>query len=725
MGNSARNMGAYVAPAPAIRQSSIMSSTASVPQVSSIRNVVLVGSAGSGKTTLYENLLKSRTPGYRGEKMDPERSAALAVASIQVGTTTVTILDAPGHPDFVGELRAGLRGADGVIFVVSASDGIDGATEGLWHECAAVGMPRGIALTKLDDGRSHFGPVLSGIQELWGAAVQPVYVPIVAGEAITGNVGLVSGLVQDYSGAARTTREATADELDSVEDYRNALIEAIIQESEDDTLMDRYLGGETLGNDEITAGLDKAIETGRFFPLVPVTAGNGMGIEELLTIVQTAFPDPSHHRLTLSKVVSGKIESVKAEVGNPAGALVAQVIRTTSDQFAGRGSLVRVFNGTLKLDDAVMVSGQRSLFTGREDPAHPDHHDPDKVGPVSVPGVGENTPTPQAIAGQIVFVTKMSKPETSDTISSRESPVLVNPWNLPEPLLPVAIKAATRADEDKLPVALGRLAVEDTTVRVEAAVETKQTILWTMGQAHVDLLLARLKDRYGVNVVSEPIKVALRETFVAPAAADGAHVKQSGGHGQYAKCSIEVEPLERGAGFEFVDKIVGGVIPRQFIPSVEKGVRSQLEKGVIAGYPVVDIRVNLVFGKYHSVDSSDLAFQMAGAIALREAAAKPGATALLEPIDKVTVTVDEQYMGAVMTDVSGRRGQLLGTDADDNHHTIIHALIPQSELSKYAIDLRGLARGSGSFTREFHGYELLPQQQADQVIAASKEAAKG
>jgi elongation factor G len=383
---------------------------------------------------------------------------------------------------------------------------------------------------------------------------------------------------------------------------------------------------------------------------------------------------------------------------------------------------VRVFNGTLRLDDTVLMSGHRSLFTGKPDPAHPDHDDQDKVGPLSIPGVGDNTATPQAVAGQIVYVAKMSKAETSDTLTTREAPVLVNPWNLPEPLLPVAIRAASRNDEDKLPVALNRLAVEDTTVRVESDPETKQTILWTMGQAHADLLLARLKDRYGVNVVSEPIKVALRETFVASVAADGSHVKQSGGHGQYAKCSIEVEPLERGAGFEFVDKIVGGVIPRQFIPSVEKGIRNQLEKGVVAGYPMVDIRVNLVFGKYHSVDSSDLAFQTAGSLALREAAAKSGATALLEPIDKVTITVDEQYMGAVMTDISGRRGQLVGTDADEFHHTIIHALVPQSELSKYAIDLRGLARGSGSFTREFHGYEILPPMIADQMIAAAKQS---
>ena len=703
-----------------------MSSQANIAQeVATTRNVVLVGSAGSGKTTLYEQLLKSRVPNYRGEKMDPERAAALAVSSITVDSTTVTILDAPGHPDYVGELRAGLRGADGAIFVISASDGVDGATEGLWHECAAVGMPRGIVVTKLDDGRSDFATVLADLQNLWGTAVQPVYAPVMAGEAITGNLSLVSQSVHDYSSGKRVRREASEDELATIEDYRAALIEGIIQESEDDALMDRYLEGDVLKEAELVEDLTKAIYTGRFFPVIPVNSLNAIGIEELLTVVKNAFPNPSRRMLTVSKVAGGKIEAAQAEVGNPDGPLLAQVIRTTSDQFSGRGLLVRVFNGTLRLDDTVMVCGHRSLFTGKADPAHPDHDDPDKVGPMSVPRVGENTPTPQAKAGQIVFVTKMTKPETSDTLSAKDSPVLINPWNLPDPLLPVAIRAATRNDEDKLPVALNRLAVEDTTVRVASDAETKQTILWTMGQAHIDLLLARLKDRYGVNVVSEPIKVALRETFVAPAKADGAHVKQSGGHGQYAKCSIEVEPLERGAGFEFVDKIVGGVIPRQFIPSVEKGIRNQLEKGVVAGYPMVDLRVNLVFGKYHPVDSSDLAFQMAGAQALREAASKAGSTALLEPLDEVTVTVDEQYMGAVMTDISGRRGQLLGTDADESHHAIIRALVPQSELSKYAIDLRGLARGSGSFTRQFHGYEILPQMIADQMIAAAKEAAKG
>jgi len=687
---------------------------ARIDDPSAIRNVVLVGSSGSGKTTLFEHLVRSNVASYRGEKEDLERSSALQLAAFRTGDVVLNLLDAPGHPDFVGELRAALRAADAAVFVVAAGDGIDAATAALWHECTAVGMPRAIVVTKLDDGRTTFDVALADLQSVLGKSVQPGYVPLVTGGQITGNLSLVSQQVHDYSSGSLVTRAADAAELGIIEQYRSELIEGIIEESEDADLMDRYLEGDELKEDELLTDLLTAILHGRFYPVIGVNSLNGIGTEQLLTVIENSFPQPGTHRLRVAAPNGQELESLS---GDPNGPLVAEVIRTTSDQFAGRLSLVRIYNGTLKIDDVVHVSGHRSLFTGAADPAHPDHDDDERVGPLSVPSGIETTSVEVAIAGQLVYVSKLSKAETADTLSPKERPALVEPWNLPEPLLPVAIRAASRNDEDKLPGALARLAVEDTTVRLERTVETDQIVLWTMGQGHVDLLLSRLVQRYGVKVTQEDLKVPLRETFITKASAQGRHVKQSGGHGQYAVCQLEVEPLERGSGFEFVDKVVGGSVPRQFIPSVEKGVRGQLEKGVLAGYPLVDIRVTLVEGKSHSVDSSDMAFQTAGSLGLREAANAKTVT-LLEPIDKVVVTVGEEYMGAVMTDVSGRRGHVVGTDSDDAHHAVIRALIPQSELSRYAIDLRGLAHGSGSFTRSFHGYEQMPQNLVDDAIKA-------
>lgn len=685
-----------------------------VDDPSTIRNVVLVGSSGSGKTTLFEHLVRSRVAGYRGEKDDLERSSALQVAAFTIGDVVLNLLDAPGHPDFVGELRAALRAADAAVFVVAAADGIDPATAALWNECAAVSMPRAIVVTKLDDGRTTFDVALAQLQAVLGKSVQPAYAPLVIGTQIAGNLSLVSQQVHDYSSGSLVSRPADEDESALIEQYRSELIEGIIEESEDADLMDRYLEGDELKEDELLADLLRAILHGRFHPVIPVNSLNGLGTDQLLTVIAKSFPQPGTHRLSVTTPDGADLESLS---GDPLGPLVAEVIRTTSDQFAGRLSLVRVYNGTLKVDDVVHVSGHRSLFTGAPDPAHPDHDDDERVGPLAIPSGVETVSVDSVIAGQLVYVSKLSKAETSDTLSPKDRPAIVEPWNLPEPLLPVAIHAATRNDEDKLPGALARLAVEDTTVRLERTVETDQIVLWTMGQGHVDLLLTRLVQRYGVKVAQEDIKVPLRETFVAKAAAQGRHVKQSGGHGQYAVCQLEIEPLERGAGFEFVDKVVGGAVPRQFIPSVEKGVRAQLEKGVLAGYPLVDVRVLLVDGKSHSVDSSDMAFQMAGSLGLRDAASTKTVT-LLEPIDEIVVTVGEEFMGSVMTDVTGRRGHVLGTDSDDAHHAIIKALVPQSELSRYAIDLRGLAHGSGSFTRKFHGYEQMPQNLVDDAVKA-------
>ncbi len=663
-----------------------------------VRNVVLIGNAGSGKTSLFEQLLKARVAGYRGEKEDAERAAQLYLASLSTGSVQVNLLDAPGHPDFVGELRAGIRAADAAIFVISAADGIDGAAQALWDECSAAHLPRIIALTKLDAGHADFDGSVAEAQDKFGDGVLPTHVPTFAPDGIIGNIGLLSLEEHDYSSGEVVNRKLTADDS-HVETYRGPLIEAIIQEAEDDSLMDRYLSGEELDTEYLLDDLMKAVATANLFPMIPVASNTGVGVEELLRLIEHGFPTPSLHPNPHATTPSGEdLPNPPTEASAP---LVAQVIRTTTDPFAGRLSMVRIFSGTLKTDDVVHICGHRPTA----DESHPDHDNDERIGQIQVAVGSALEPRSQAIAGEIVMLPKLTTAETGDTLSAKDRPALVTSWQLPEPLLPLAIRAATRNDEDKLAGALQRLAVEDTTVRLDRG-GNDQLVLWTTGQAHADLLLARLTERYGVKVEQEDLKIPLRETFITKATALGRHVKQSGGHGQYAVCNIEIEPLPRGAGFEFVDKVVGGAVPRQFIPSVEKGVKTQLEKGVLAGFPMVDVRVTLFDGKSHSVDSSDMAFQLAGSLALKEAA-NAKTVALLEPLDLVTVTVGEEYLGAVMNDLTGRRGQLLGTDSE-GRKAIIRALVPQLELARYAIDLRGIAHGSGSFTREFHGYELLP-----------------
>lgn len=679
--------------------SKLNAATLQVTSPDDVRNVVLIGNAGSGKTSLFEQLLKARLAGYRGEKEDAERAAQLYLASLVTGDKLVNLLDAPGHPDFVGELRAGIRAADAAVFVISAADGIDGAAQALWEECADANLPRIIALTKLDAGHADFDASVAEAQDKFGEGVLPSHVPVLSAPGvIAGNIGLLSLEEHDYSGEEVVNRKLTADDSD-VETYRGPLIEAIIQEAEDDSLMDRYLSGEEIDTDYLLDALRKAVATANLYPVIPVASNTGVGVQELLRLIEHGFPTPSLH--PNPEAVALDETPLDTPPTDPSAPLVAQVIRTTTDPFAGRLSMVRIYSGTLRTDDVVHLAGRR-VRRGEDESRHDAE---ERIGLIQSAVGTELKPKQSAIAGEIVMVPKLGSAETGDTLSAKDRPALVERWELPEPLLPLAIRAATRNDEDKLAGALQRLDLEDSTVRLDRGT-ADQLVLWTTGQAHADLLLARLTDRYQVKVEQDELKIPLKETFVTKATALGRHVKQSGGHGQYAVCNIEIEPLGRGEGFEFVDKVVGGAVPRQFIPSVEKGVRSQLEKGVLAGFPMVDVRVTLFDGKAHSVDSSDMAFQMAGALAMKEAA-NPHTVALLEPLDLVTVTVGEEYLGSVMTDLSGRRGQLLGTDSV-NRKAIIRALVPQLELARYAIDLRGLAHGSGSFTREFHGYELLP-----------------
>jgi elongation factor G len=701
---------------------------AAADQPDSVRNVVLVGHSGAGKTTLTEALLVAtgaiQRPGrvedgttvsdFDEVEVRQQRSVNLALAPVMHAWIKVNLLDTPGYADFTGDLRAGLRAADAALFTVSAAEGVDGLTRMLWEECAAVGTPRAVVVTKIDHQRGDFGEALAACREAFGDSVAPLYLPVGDGQSgVQGVIGLLSQRFYDYSGGSRQERDLPAADADQVEEARSTLIEAIIQESEDESLMDRYLSGEDIDAKVLIEDLEKAVARGSFYPVIPAAAPQGIGMPELLEVMTQAFPSPAEHPLPAVTSPDGK--PVSGLSCDPGGPLLAEVVKTTSDPYVGRISLVRVFSGTLRPDATVHVSGH-----GRAEQGHADHDEDERIGALTSPLGKQQRTIAQCVAGDICAVAKLASAETGDTLSDKERPLLMEAWANPEPLLPVAITAKSKADEDKMSQALARLVAEDPTLRLENNSETRQLVLWCMGEAHVDLLLDRLSSRYGVAVETAELRVPLRETLAAKAQGLGRNVKQTGGHGEYAICHIEAEPLPSGGGFEFVDKIVGGVVPRQFIPSVEKGVRAQMEQGVLAGYPMVNIRVTLFDGKAHSVDSSDMAFQKAGRAGLRDAAEKAGVL-LLEPVDELSVLVPDGYVGAVMSDLSSRRGRVLGTEPIAGGRTLVKAEVPELEITRYAIDLRSMSQGTGSFTRSYLRYEPLPAHQADKLVSASKQ----
>src|SRR4051812_19728905 len=665
-----------------------------------VRNVALVGHAGAGKTTLAEALLVATGALPRMGRIEDgstcldteeveirqQRSVSLGVASVEHAGHRITLLDTPGSPDFVGELRAGLRAADAALFVVSAVNGVDAATVQLWEECATVGMPRAVVITQLDKARADVDDTVRMCQAALGEGVHPLHL------VQRGADGAVNGLVSLLEPHV---------EIPEADRLRGELIEGIIAESEDETLMDRYLAGEELVVADLIADLETAVARGHFHPILTVAPLTGVGVPELLDLLVSAFPCPMEHGCPPATRPDG---STATPMGcNEDGPLVAEVVKTTTDPYVGRVSLVRVFSGTLRPDMAIHVSGH-----GMAERGHPDHDVDERIGAVSSPLGSTLRPVAACPAGDICAVARLASAETGDTLSSPEDPRLVPPWDLPTPQLPVAVEAASRADEDRLATALARLVAEDPTVRLERRPDTGQLLLWCVGEAHAEVLLERLRVRHGVGVNTHPVRVPMVETLAGSARVTGRHVKQSGGHGQYAIVVVEAEPGPPGSGVVFEQRIVGGTVPSQFHGSVEKGVRAQAERGVSGDRPIVDVHLTLVDGKAHSVDSSDAAFQAAGALALREAVAA-ARTRVLEPWCEVQVVVPAEYVGAVMSDLSARRARVTGSDADpERDRTTVRAEVPEVELLGYAGALRSVTHGTGSFVRRPIGYEPAP-----------------
>jgi elongation factor G len=672
-----------------------------------IRNVVLVGHSGVGKTTLVEHLLAhcgavpragNVADGTTISDSDPveiaqQRSVFLSVCPLMHRGVLINLIDTPGFADFVGELRAGLRAADAVVFVVSAADDLDEATLALWEECAALGTPRIVAISRLDAPRADLDKTLVACREAFGGmdgnAVVPLFLPAEDGNSL---IDLLNPSAADRGHQAE----------------RVELIEGIIAESEDETLLDRYLAGDELDPASLRSDLHTAVARGHFHPVIPVCGPADLGLAELRDLIESGLPTPDERPGPATTTTSGGIGPELT--CNPDGPLAAEVVRTWVDSYLGRLSLVRVFSGTLVSGAALHVSGH-----GGEPRGHPDHDADFRSATVLTTTL---EPVERIVAGDLCVVSRLDSAETGDTISALEQPLLIQPWTMPESLLPIAVRALTRNDEDALARSLARLSAADPGIRIERNSGTGQLVLWCLGEAHADVVLARLRAG-GAQVETEPVRVALLATFTSAAQGHGRQVKQSGGHGQYGICDIEIEPLPRGSGVEFVDKVVGGAVPNNFIGSVEKGVRAQLAQGVVGSIPIVDVRVRLVDGKAHSVDSSDAAFQVAGALAVKDAASH-GKVQLLEPIDSVEIVVTDDHIGAILSDLSGRRARVTGTEpvasSRPGNRSMIHAEVPAAELLRFAVTLRSITGGAGEFRRRPLRHEPAPEAVAANML---------
>ena len=679
-----------------------------------IRNVALVGHNGSGKTTLTEAMLFAAgaltrmgtvEDGNTVSDHDPEEvrrgiSVSLSLAPIVRSGVKINVLDTPGYADFIGDVKGALRAADACLFVVSAVDGVEVQTEVVWELAAEAGLPRAFFVNKLDRERASFDRTLEQLVAAFGTQVAPIQLPIGEEHELAGIMDLLNRRAYTYdSGPAGAEGEWPEDLAAKAEPYREKLAEAVAEA--DDALLEKYLEEGELSAEEIVRGVRAGLVDAKFAPVLVGAAARPLGVDRLLSFVSEAFPSPLDRPPVVARAKDGSEREVARD---PNGPLTALVFKTVSDPYVGRINLFRVFSGKVRPDSAVHNATKGS---------------DERVGQLFTLRGKDHETVSEVPAGDIGAVAKLAHATSGDTFSVKADPLQLPPLELPEPLLAMAIEPKTKGDEDKLSTAIARVQEDDPSVRVERSAETHETVMYGMGEAHLDSMVERMKRKFGVEVVVHPAKVPYKETLKAPAKAMGRHVKQSGGHGQYAVCHIEVEPLPRGSGFEYVDKIFGGAIPHQFIPSVEKGVLKAMSEGTVTPYPMVDIRVTLYDGKFHPVDSSDIAFQIAGGMALKEAVGQAGVS-LLEPVMNVEVIVPESYTGDIIGDLNSKRGRILGMESSGSGKQRIRALVPQGEMTRYAIDLRSMTHGRGAFTMSFDHYDEVPAHLAEKVIAAAK-----
>lgn len=674
-----------------------------------IRNVALVGHGGAGKTTLAEAmLLEAGLVSRLGRVEDgttvcdsePEeqrrgQSLSLALAPIVWKGHRINLLDAPGYADFEGEALTALRVADLAVFVVSAVAGPEVQTIRLWKAAAEMGLPRMVFVNKLDRERASFPRTLDQLRERLGAGVAPLELPIGEEAGFNGLADLLTDTAFLYDGTSGGhTTAPIPDDMEALEhQVHDNLVEGIVVA--DDALLERYLEGEVPTVDELEHTLAHGIDQASVFPVVCGSATGRVGIDRLIDLICEIGPSPLE-RPPIEVEAGDTIVDIAPDA---AGQPLLFVFKTLADPFVGQVSLFRVLSGTVHADDHLV-----NPRSGADERLH---------GLFRVSG-REHEAVDVLVAGDIGGVAKLTGTVTGDTLAPRGTPVRVAVPAEPEPVLAIAVRARTTADEDKLANALHRLVQEDATLVVTLDPETHQTLLRGTGETHLQVTLERLERKFGVAVDTEEVRVAYRETITKPAEAEGRHKKQSGGHGQFGVATVRIEPLERGAGYEFVDKVVGGAIPRQFIPAVSKGIEEAMAEGGLHGFPVVDVRVTCLDGRYHPVDSSEMSFKMAGRLAFREALAQADPV-VLEPVSAIEVTVPADVQGDVLGDLNSRRGRVQGTEAGEPGEQVVIAQVPTAELRRYAVDLRSRTGGRGAFSAHHDHYDVVPPNLVDAI----------
>jgi elongation factor G len=671
-----------------------------------IRNLVLLGHGGTGKTSLSEAALfvsgainrlgrvddGTTTSDYDPDEIKRKVSINASIVPCEWKDHKINLIDAPGYADFIGDAYGALAASDAAVIVVCAASGVQVGTETAWKAADSRGVSRAVFINRLDRENANFTEALQQVQNVLSKRAVPVHMPIGSQDSLKGIIDLVDK--QAYMGDKATPAEAPAEMMGEIDRLRDQLLEVVAEA--DDDLLNKYLEGEELSTDEIRAALKKGFEAGSIIPVFTGSAMKTIGVSSFLDAILEYFPSPA----------SAKVEDTGGnEVQpNPAGALAAQVFKTTADPYVGKLTYLRVFSGTLKADSQVWNANKNAG---------------ERIGQLFVVRGKHQEPVPALQAGDIGGVAKLAETVTSDTLATREKAITLPPITFPTPTYSAAVYPRSKADTEKMSSALARIVEEDPVLQVRREQGTGEQILSGLGESHVETAVEKMKRKFGADIVLSVPKVPYKETISSAASSEYIHKKQTGGHGQYARVTLEIEPLPRDSGFQFVSKIVGGVVSRQYIPAVEDGVAEALREGIMAHFPMVDVRVSLVDGKEHPVDSSEMAFKLAASQALKQGAQK-ARPVLLEPIVNVRVRTPDAYTGDLVSDLNGKRAKVLGISPDSGV-TVIDAQAPLAEMQRYSTDLRSMTQGRATFEMQFDHYEEVPDHIAKKVIEAGAE----